>query len=597
MVGLFFVPAGLAACGGGGSSGSGGGATTSTTGGQGGGTTSATTGTGGTTSATTGTGGSASSAGGGGSASSAGGGGSTSSAGGNGGSGGAPPSCGDGKLDNGEECDQGAQNADTGACTTQCKNAVCGDGLVQSGVEQCDQGAQNADTGACTLACKNAVCGDGLVQSGVEQCDLGAQNANAGACTLACKNAACGDGFKGPGEACDDGNVIDGDGCDSNCQLTMAPLWTRTYNGAANGDDLWNGVTTDAQGNVIVTGSEPIAGQGLDVITRKYDPAGNVVWTRRYTGPMANGNDEGQAVTADAQGNVIVVGYEQTQNQGKNIWLRKYTANGNVSWTQSINGNPAVNGNDLGYGIAHNAAGDLFLACSAQNVAGQSQNIFVLKISGATGNPVWLDTQNGTGNKEDEAYGVAVDAQGNVIVAGYTRTPTDTDIWVRKYADLGNNFAITWTKTFNGPASGLDAAFGVAVDGAGNPVVAGIQSVNGQGANIWVSKLDPMGSMIWSQSYANPSGFDDVAESVAVDGGGNVLVAGRDIAAAGTSDVWVRKYSPAGNVLWTQVYDDALNGIDGALSVTTDANGNVFAAGFEATAGQGQDAWLRKYAP
>ena len=30
----------------------------------------------------------------------------------------------------------------------------------------------------------------------------------------------CGDGVQNPGEACDDGNLVDGDGCDSNCTLT-----------------------------------------------------------------------------------------------------------------------------------------------------------------------------------------------------------------------------------------------------------------------------------------------------------------------------------------------------------------------------------------
>ncbi|MEC7112974.1 MAG: hypothetical protein VXW72_05505, partial [Candidatus Thermoplasmatota archaeon] len=63
------------------------------------------------------------------------------------------------------------------------------------------------NTAACTAGCKNATCGDGFVQAGVEECDLGdGSNINTGNCTLACKNSTCGDGFLQAGEACDDGN-------------------------------------------------------------------------------------------------------------------------------------------------------------------------------------------------------------------------------------------------------------------------------------------------------------------------------------------------------------------------------------------------------
>lgn len=47
--------------------------------------------------------------------------------------------CGNGRLDPGEECDDG-NTVDTDACTSVCQNARCGDGAVQQGVELCDGG-------------------------------------------------------------------------------------------------------------------------------------------------------------------------------------------------------------------------------------------------------------------------------------------------------------------------------------------------------------------------------------------------------------------------------------------------------------------------
>lgn len=89
-----------------------------------------------------------------------------------------PPFCGDGEVDPGEECDLGADNANTHACTYACKNAVCGDGHVWEGVEACDEGWMNsAEYGGCALDCQWAArCGDGALDLEHEQCDEGPLN-------------------------------------------------------------------------------------------------------------------------------------------------------------------------------------------------------------------------------------------------------------------------------------------------------------------------------------------------------------------------------------------------------------------------------------
>ncbi len=111
--------------------------------------------------------------------------------------------CGDGILDpkNGEECDDGANNAEDGyglkddgtpKCNTNCKLIpYCGDG-TKNGDEECDRGTDgnNGTYGqkdACTPECKNAGwCGDGVYQAGYEKCDPKDKNSNGG-CTDDCK--------------------------------------------------------------------------------------------------------------------------------------------------------------------------------------------------------------------------------------------------------------------------------------------------------------------------------------------------------------------------------------------------------------------------
>jgi len=124
---------------------------------------------------------------------------------------GAPaPFCGDGNVDPGEACDEGAANADEGTCTSSCALPACGDGFVQAG-EACDDGNM-VDDDACVSTCAVNVCGDGHVGPG-EACD----DPQDPQCTEACALASCGDGKVQPGEDCDDANEVDSDECLSTC--------------------------------------------------------------------------------------------------------------------------------------------------------------------------------------------------------------------------------------------------------------------------------------------------------------------------------------------------------------------------------------------
>lgn len=97
-------------------------------------------------------------------------------------------SCGDGVVDDGEECDDGNDD-DTDACTNVCTVNVCGDGFLHAGVEQCDEGSDNGIVCSasydstctyCSSSCRllsssGAFCGDGVINGG-EFCDAGDLN-------------------------------------------------------------------------------------------------------------------------------------------------------------------------------------------------------------------------------------------------------------------------------------------------------------------------------------------------------------------------------------------------------------------------------------
>ena len=118
------------------------------------------------------------------------------------------------------DCNDDNENtADTCNLTTcLCENTphTCGNGILQTG-EECDYGAQNGQ--ACSPACGNscsycsASCQLVTVQGSLCSLTNGGGGGGGGG-----RLVACGDGISELGEQCDDGNLIDGDGCSSICK-------------------------------------------------------------------------------------------------------------------------------------------------------------------------------------------------------------------------------------------------------------------------------------------------------------------------------------------------------------------------------------------
>lgn len=302
-------------------------------------------------------------------------------------------------------------------------------------------------------------------------------------------------------------------------------LWAKSA--GSSGYESANGISTDASGNVIVAGyfssaSFSIGSTSLnnagnfDAFIAKYDGAGNVLWAKCANGLYL---DQANAVTTDAVGNIYVTGYygsnsllfgtssisHSGSNNQYNIFTAKYNASGVFQWAKQAGSHP----DHVAYSICADASGNVYVAgyySSATFSFGTStlinpfpgySDIMVLKYD-AAGNEVQA---LGIGNPGNEAaQAVKVDASGNIYLSGWYQLDdlivgSDTlvslgglDGFVTKLDANGNPL---WATSVGGTLN--DQAYGLATDASGNVFVTGY----------FQSSLMVLGSVIVSNTSPN----------------------------------------------------------------------------------------------
>ncbi len=216
----------------------------------------------------------------------------------------------------------------------------------------------------------------------------------------------------------------------------------------------------------------------------------------------------------------------------------------------------------------------------------------------APGDTLWSVRFGDDGGEAGRA--IATDGEGNVLVAGtFTGTvdfgdgPTtsagESDVFVLSLAPDG---ALRWAHRLGG--AGLDAAYGIATDAAGNVVVTGsfegsvdfgdgeVMSAGAEDA--FVVSLTDDGTFGWKRTFGGGGG--DAAHGVATSDDGVLLAGwfessidfgGGALDSAGAHDIFVLGLTPTGAFRWAHRYGSTQN--DSASAIATDGAGNVAVTG------------------
>ncbi|MDC3955673.1 MopE-related protein [Polyangium jinanense] len=348
-------------------------------------------------------------------------------------------------------------------------------------------------------------------------------------------------------------------------------LWQQQFDYAGEYDRI-NSVAFDPAGNVFAAGtfsSEMTVGGtslvpnggGKDIFILKHNASTGAVLWRKVIGASTEPENlfdiaptpaGGLVITGTSLGDTVNLGGGALKGSFADAYLAVYDAAGAHVFSKRF-GNDDLGQN--GRTVAVNAAGEIVLGVDLNGAAdfgggvltsAGGSDIAIAKFS-ADGTHLWSKVY-GTAEQQTVSQ-VAFDAQGNMLITGPHVDPIDFGC---------------------GPAS--------------PPNYAGF----------YVAKLDPSGACVWTRTYGTTPGQTVGTPRLAVDPAGNVLVAGgfsgtMDLGGGAMesggkqTDVYVLKLSPSGVPIWSRHYGAPAPESDGCAALATDPMGHVVLTGhFEA---------------
>jgi hypothetical protein len=353
-------------------------------------------------------------------------------------------------------------------------------------------------------------------------------------------------------------------------------VWLETI---AVGNNHSNSITTDFSGNVYITGNfsgvadfDPglgtynLTSTGInDIFILKLDSFGNFVWAKNMGG---TGDDYGNSIVTDASGNVFTTGFFHGTADfdpgpgvfnlygdiNYNIFISKLDPSGNFVWAKSLGGMFGGVGNSIALDASNNiftigyftGTVDFDPGPSVFNLTSNgSDNLFISKLD-SLGNFVFVKAIETIGNIFSTSR---LGTNGSLYTMGHFAGTVDFDpgpgifnltsfgngdMFILKLDNSGN---FGWVKALggtgsytNGKSLAIDVSENIYATGSFYGTTdfdpgAGTFNLNSIGNDIFISKLDSSGNLVWAKPVI--SSGNEKGTSIAIDAfSGNLCITG-----------------------------------------------------------------------
>ena len=312
-----------------------------------------------------------------------------------------------------------------------------------------------------------------------------------------------------------------------------------------------------------------------------------MVWATYYGGSVPDGP---QGITTDALGNVYVTGYtdvpgfplyylegayyRESNSLGQETIILKFNSNGVRQWATLYGGGDF----ERGGGIAVDNLGNLYITGVTSSsdfpledpgggayfddlIGPRGNDCFILKFN-SSGVRIWATFFGGTWSDyfslRVSCEKIAIDQNGNLYITGQTSS---------------NDF----------PSR----------NPGGGAYIQGYRDGLGIGSrgDAFIAKFDSSNNLVWSTCYGGSTGAES-GNAITTDNFGNIFVTGTTNSSdfpvfnqggaysqlfGGNDDVFILKFNSAGVCLWATYYGGLLS--EGGEDIVTDASGNVYITG------------------
>ncbi len=440
---------------------------------------------------------------------------------------------------------------------------------------------------------------------------------------------------------------------DRNKPLVIDPaLSYSTYLGGTGTDGAF-GVAIDSAGNCYVTGftsstnfptknpyQKKNAG-GIDTFVTKLNPTGTALVYSTYVG--GSGTDYPFGIAVDSTGAAYEIGNTGSANFPVTsgafqttciscslypaVFITKLSPSGSsLAYSTFLGGS----GDNRAFGVTLDSSNNAYIVGWTTSVdfpvttgayqttnAGGASDVFVTEMNSTGTAPVYSTYLGGSG--QDVGFGIALDANNNALVTGYTYStdfPVTTGAFQTSTTVNGSAFVTKLNvggtaliySTYLGGTTGTSAGNSIAVDSNEAAYITGYTCANdfpvtqgvfqskfggdctSAGGDAFITKLNSTGSAPVYSSYLGGSG-DDVGFSIGLDSSNNAYIAGRSSSLnfpvtkgafqtknAGSYDTIYSIVNPTGTSLLYSTYLGG-NAVDVAFVLAVDKSGNSYIIG------------------
>lgn len=299
-------------------------------------------------------------------------------------------------------------------------------------------------------------------------------------------------------------------------------------------------------GGFISVGYTESFGSGKkDVHLVKTDGLGQIEWAKAYGD---SGDDIGWNITVANDSGYVITGTTNSYNKGnEDALIFKVDKDGKMEWTRTIDSDSVEDG----YNVISSFFGSGYYVTGFVRNDSTGDDGFIAKLS-ASGTVRWYKKFGSPGN--EEAYGLAEDLKGNVIICGMTTYDSITqgglkgssgtsDAFLAKFDSIGD---FKWMKTIGSTEN--DVAWDVKVDKNNYVMVGWTRAISAVGNDMLFISTDTSGTVKNSTVFSTTG--DDRAFNIVVqpNNSGNYALTGYADPMGNNRDVVFADFSANGQL-------------------------------------------------